>query len=101
MKVIFTEQAEQDLEDIGDWIARGNPSRAASFVIELRAACQEIGGRPRGYPVADSTRDPTLRRRVYGSYLIFYDIGAAAVEILHILHGARDYGRIVFPDALD
>jgi plasmid stabilization system protein ParE len=38
-----------------------------------------------------------LRRKVYGNYLIFYDIGPDAVEILRILHGARDYAQIVFP----
>lgn len=38
-----------------------------------------------------------LRRKVFGNYLIFYDVGADAVEILHILHGARDYAQIIFP----
>lgn len=38
-----------------------------------------------------------LRRRVYGNYLIFYDLRPEAVEILHVLHGARDYAAIVFP----
>jgi plasmid stabilization system protein ParE len=97
VKVAFSRSAERDVEEIGDWIAQDNPDRAISFVAELREACQAIGSSPRGCPLVDATRDPVLRRKVYGNYLIFYDIGPDAVEILRILHGARDYAQIVFP----
>jgi plasmid stabilization system protein ParE len=98
VKVILSRKAERDLEEIGDWIAQRNPIRAASFVGELRSACSGIGRAPRSYPLVDMSRDSALRRRVHGNYLIFFDIGTAVVEILHILHGARDYAQIVFPD---
>lgn len=88
MKVVLSANAEQDLEEIGDWIAADNPARALSFVIELRRACAAIGRRPRSYALVDKVRDPMLRRRVYGNYLIFYDLRPEAVEILHVLHGA-------------
>ena len=96
MKVVFSEGAEQDLEDIADWIARDNPERAGSSVAELVRTCKSISRAPRSYPLADRSRDPTLRRRIYRSYLIFFDIGPKEVEILHIVHGARDYAQIVF-----
>jgi toxin ParE1/3/4 len=98
VKVVLSANAEQDLEEIGDWIAADNPARALSFVIELRRACAAIGRRPRSYSLVDKVRDPMLRRRVYGNYLIFYDLRPGVVEILHVLHGARDYAAIVFPD---
>jgi len=28
--------------------------------------------------------------------MIFFDVGIDAVEILHVVHGARDYAQIVF-----
>lgn len=96
MKVIFSRNAERQLEEIGDWIARDNPERARSFVAELIRTCKSIGRAPRSYPFVDRRRDPKLRRRVHGSYLIFFDIGPGEVEILHVLHGARDYAHIVF-----
>jgi plasmid stabilization system protein ParE len=40
-----------------------------------------------------------VRRVPYGDYLIFYRATADVVEILHVLHGARDYEPILFPDA--
>ena len=97
MKVVLSRNAESDLEDIGAWIAEDNPERAVSVVTELREACRTIGSSPRGHPLVDRERDPTLRRKVHGNYLIFYDAGADSVEILHILHGARDYAQILFP----
>jgi plasmid stabilization system protein ParE len=97
VKVVFSNNAERDLEDIGDWIAQDNADRAVSFVVELREACRAVGSRPRAYPFVDRARDPALRRKVHGNYLIFYDVGANAVEILHVLHGARDYAQIIFP----
>ena len=96
MKVVFSAKAERDLEAIADWIARDNPERARSFVAELIHAAKSIGRSPRRYPFVDKEREPKLRRRVHGSYLIFFDVGIDAVEILHVVHGARDYAQIVF-----
>ena len=101
MKVVFSRNAERDLEAIGDWIAQDNPTRPVSFVAELVKSCKSIGKAPRGFPLVDRSRDLRLRRRVHGDYLIFYDVGTTSVEILHVLHGARDYAQIIFPSEPD
>ena len=49
MGVLFTPLAETDLEDIGDYIAQDNPTRALSFIQEMRAQCQKIGKSPLAY----------------------------------------------------
>ena len=84
------------LEGIAEWIARDNPVRAYTFIEELEKACAEIGRRPRAYPYLDRRRARGVRRRVYGDYLIFYREGRDAVQILYVIHGARDYTQIVF-----
>ena len=38
-----------------------------------------------------------IRRRPAGDYLIFYRIEDDQIEVLHVLHGARDYEAILFP----
>ena len=96
MKVVFVEPAEDDLEAIGDWIAQDNPLRVATFVRELRRACLEIGPRPTAYPFVEHRRSDGVRRKVYGNYLIFYRVVSSAVEIVHVLRGARDYAQILF-----
>jgi plasmid stabilization system protein ParE len=98
VKVVFTEAAESDLEAVGDWIAKDNPERAAIFLRELRRSCVDIGPRPLGYPLVQHRRNDGIRRKVHGNYLIFYRVWLDAVEILRVVHGARDYARILFSD---
>lgn len=98
MIVAFTEEAEADLERIGDHIAQDNPDRAVSFVGELVACCQRLADVPRGYPLVPRYRHSGVRRCPYGRYLVFYRVGTDRIDILHILHGAQDYDAILFPD---
>ena len=98
MKVLFTEAAESDLEEVGDWIAKDNPEQAATFVRELRRSCIDVGPRPRAYPFVEHRRNDGIRRKGHGNYLIFYRVQLDAIEILRVLHGARDYGHILFND---
>ena len=89
MQVVFTVQAEQDLEEIGDYIAIDNPSRAVSFVREIREHCVKISSSPLGY-----TSRPDLGEGVrscsHGRYLILFQPSDTDVLIVRVLHGARD-----------
>jgi toxin ParE1/3/4 len=98
VKVEFTAPALLELEAIAEWIAQDNPARAYAFVNELEKACLDIGRRPASYPYFDRRRVHGVRRRGYGNYLIFYREGPDGVQILHVLHGARDYAWIVIAD---
>ncbi len=98
MKVLFSEPAASELEAIADWIAKDDPARAVSFVSDLRTACLDIGSRPIAYPFIEHRRNDGIRRKVQGNYLIFYRVRRNAVEILHVLHGARNYEGILFAD---
>lgn len=42
MIVVFADEAEADLERIGDYIAQDNPRRAFTYVQELRARCERL-----------------------------------------------------------
>ena len=98
MKVVLTAEALFDLEQIGDHIARDSPVRARTFVAELLAAARRIGETPQGFPLVPRFEGHRVRRRVHRAYLIFYRVEADHVSILHILHGARDYEALLFPD---
>jgi toxin ParE1/3/4 len=52
----------------------------------------------RGYPLVPRHGHLGIRRRPFGNYLIFYRVGANAIEVVHVLHGARDYERLLFPE---
>jgi plasmid stabilization system protein ParE len=98
VKVIVADEAEIDLEDIADRIAADNPARALSFVRELRTICSTLSDRPLAWPLVPNHERGGVRRRVHGAYLVFFRVVSDAVIVLRILHGARDYGPILFPD---
>jgi len=69
---------------------------ALKFVQELK--CDSLADAPRGYPLMPRYEHLGIRRRPFGNYLIFYRVGADAIEVVHILHGARDYEPLLFPE---
>ncbi|PKP63325.1 MAG: plasmid stabilization protein [Alphaproteobacteria bacterium HGW-Alphaproteobacteria-8] len=98
MKVLITAEAEADLEAIGDYIARDNPVRALSFVRELYQLCIDTADMPRAWPVVPRYEHHGIRRRFHGRYLIFYRMSDDRITVLHILNGAMDVERILFPE---
>ncbi|MGV1964176.1 type II toxin-antitoxin system RelE/ParE family toxin [Agrobacterium sp. 22-222-1] len=94
----FSSEAENDLEQIADYIAEHNPRRALSFLRELRSKCQDLIDSPNGFAFVPRYEHHGIRRRVHGNYLIFYRVETAKVVIVHVLHGATDYGATLFSD---
>jgi len=98
VRVVLSAQAKADLREIAFYIARHNKVRAISFVRELQQKATEIGEMPRAFPIVPRYEHQGVRRRVYRNYLIFYRVETGRVLVIHILHGARDYEAILFPD---
>jgi toxin ParE1/3/4 len=89
MRCEISPLAEQDLREIGDYIAIGNPQRAISFVEELLAHSQRITSIPFGYTVRDDLA-PGLRSCPHKDYIIYYTMSDTVVRIERIIHGSRD-----------
>ena len=53
---------------------------------------------PEALPLVPLYETTGIRRRVYGNYLIFYRVGPKTIDVIHILHGAMDYERLLFPE---
>jgi toxin ParE1/3/4 len=94
MRLTIAPLAEQDLEAIGDHIAKDNPARARSFIADVRKQCQRIARNPLGYRLRPEL-DEDIRSCAYGSYVIFFVASPSEVAVLRVLHGARD-----IPEAL-
>lgn len=69
MRVVITPLAEQDLESVGDYIARDNPVRAITFARELRGQCERIALNPQGYRQRQELGDG-IRSCALGNYVI-------------------------------
>jgi toxin ParE1/3/4 len=96
--VVVADEAESDLEQIATYIAERSVEIALNFVHELREKCESLADAPRGYPLVPRHEHLGIRRRPFGNYLIFYRVGPDAIEVVHILHGARDYEPLLFPE---
>jgi toxin ParE1/3/4 len=90
MIVRVSRLARHDLERVRDWIARDNPERANSYVEELIDACEGLAEFPNRFPLARFRSRRPIRQRPYGNYLILYEVAADHVEIVGVVHGARD-----------
>jgi toxin ParE1/3/4 len=95
VKVRLTRSAEADLIAVADWIGRDNPARAIGFARELHARCMSLVARPRRFPVARIVRGARIRKLAYRNYLIFYVVGADSVDVIRIVHGARDWAALL------
>lgn len=92
MGVLLTPLAETDLEEIGDYIALDNPTRALTFIQEIRWQCQKIGRSPLAYRARPELGDG-IRCSPFGNYVILYRPQAPGILIIRVLHGAMDLPR--------
>ena len=94
MNVVFLASAEADLEDIGDFIARDNPARAVTFIEEMREHCRALEKHPELGPARPEIAHDA-RMLVHAAYLILYRIHNEQVEIVRVVHGARDQAALM------
>jgi toxin ParE1/3/4 len=90
MKLAFTPIARDDLREIGDYIARDSRREAQRFVTALQEFCRTLLVHPERYPLSPRHAAQAIRCARYRDYLIFYRIRDMTVEILRVLHAARD-----------
>ena len=89
----FSQDAEADLLDIVEFIARDNPIAAREWVDAVRQRCHLLSQHPL---MGESRPDfgvAGCRSISVGLYVIFFRPSASGVEIARILHGSRDLSR--------
>jgi toxin ParE1/3/4 len=82
-------QALEDLRGVEEFIGKDNPVAAVAFVEKLTERFNELVDAP-GIGRKREEFAPGLRSSRVGDYLIFYRISGKFLEIIHVLHGARD-----------
>ena len=89
MPARFTPEARADLREIALRIAERNPVRAFSYVDEIEDRCHRIGEFPHAGPPRPQWGEG-IRIAVLGRYVIVYRARDETVQILRVVHGARD-----------
>jgi toxin ParE1/3/4 len=91
-------KAEVDLLEIWDFIFQGsNIERADAFVDRILATCNTLETFPE-MGKARANLAPKLRSITEGNYLIFYQPTSKGIDIVRVLHGARDLEALLEDD---
>ncbi len=84
-----TVRAELDLDEIWSYIATDNPTAADALLDAVGVRCRFVATQPRSGRLRPEIRKG-LRTFVVGRYVIFYRPLSDGIEVVRVLHGARD-----------
>jgi len=86
----FSPLARRDLYTLFDYIVKDNPVAAKGLLGELKETCRRIARFPE-IGVQREDLAPDLRGFPVRNYIIFYRHRQEGVEIVRVLHSARDH----------
>ncbi len=89
MKVIYTDEALRDLDEVLTYIDLNYPTVSRPFAQRLHAIERRIGQWPKSAEEVEQRPGVRVVPFIQYPYKIFYQITEGAVEILHIHHAAR------------
>jgi toxin ParE1/3/4 len=88
-KFKLTPAAEQDLQDVWLYIAQDNTRAADKLLDRIEVQCELLANHPQLGPARDDIAKG-LRYHPLANYLILYRVIAQGVEIVRVVHGARN-----------
>jgi toxin ParE1/3/4 len=90
VKIVWTEQAIQDLSDIGKYIANDSERYAREVVQSLFESVHILQSHPKSGRIVPEYRLPYLRELIRGSYRVVYRIvNKFRIDILTVHNSAR------------
>lgn len=96
-RILRSEPAKRDAAQIWEYIARDNSDAADRLLDRFDQALELIVN----VPMMGRPRDalfPGLRSFRVGNYLLFYRTIAEGIELIRVLHGARDLPQHFKPE---
>ena len=90
MKIVWTEPAVEDLRELHAYIARDSEVYAIGFVERIILAVEQVADHPRVGRIVPEKNDENVRELLYQNYRIIYRVKSDQIELLTIIHGARD-----------
>jgi toxin ParE1/3/4 len=93
MKVLWTETAQDHLDAIYAYIAQDSPEYALRMVDRLTRRSQQIADLPLSGRKVPEYEMEQIREVVERPYRIIYHIKPDQIDVVAVLHGARDILR--------
>ena len=96
-EIRYLPTAENDLDDIFDYIMIDNPSAAVSILEKFNHSISQLAFNPELGVVSKDDRLKKMGYRILiiGKYLVFYVVKANIIQIRRIIHGARQYNFLL------
>jgi toxin ParE1/3/4 len=91
--VTKTVRAEQDLDEIWFYIALDNVVAADNLLDDIDSSCQLLAMQPQAGRLRPELT-PDLRSLPVGRYVVFYQPQDDGIEVVRVLHSARDIESI-------
>jgi len=99
VKIVWTDKAIDDLDDIGHYIAIDSEKYAKIVVNRLFKAVDMLERHPRIGRVVPEFSNENIRELINGNYRIVYTIkNQFQIDILTVHHSARLLNDAVIPD---
>jgi len=89
VKIVWTEQAYEDLEAICSYIRRDSDKYARLFAGKILSSVRQLEFMPESGRIVPEIDKTHIRELIVGKYRIIYRTGENRVDILTIRHGAR------------
>jgi toxin ParE1/3/4 len=89
----ITPRASSDLIEIWSYIADDSVASADAFIDKLYETIQLLAAKP-GSGRHREELAPGIQSFPFGRYIIFYRVVSAAIEIVRVLHAARDIATL-------
>ena len=93
MKVHWTETAEKHLDNIYAYIAQDSKTYALRTVDRITSKSQQIGMFPKSGRCVPEYDIDQIREVFVGHYRIIYHIKSEQIDIIAVIHGAREVLR--------
>ena len=91
VEIKWTEKASFNLHAIFEFIAKDSKTYARRYLRALILATKKLEEMPLCGRIVPEFENPELREVIYGNYRIIYRVVEKdCVEILSVVHGARD-----------
>ena len=87
MEIIWSPQALEDIEEIGDFIAADSPQRAEVFIDELITSVERLVKFPESGQIVEE--NPVFRQIIHHGYRLIYQFRSKEILIITVLGPGR------------
>jgi plasmid stabilization system protein ParE len=89
MKVIFTEAARRDLDEILSYLAENHPHLEGPVERRIRAVLDMVSQWPKSAHTVAQRPKVRVASLIHYPYRAFYHVTESAIEVIHIRHTSR------------